>query len=276
MSDFCRRFPNTDSHDNPHRESYDPNRSPFMLPLANVIGNLLPGLGVPSPAMAGTLRTYAPWPVWRDSTTKAVKFMPLPKKKAVKIFHKARAFERQTRQKGKQDGALGRNGLLVLHTLIFDFLNYATGRLDPAIETIARKACISISSAKRGLANLKQSGVLHWIRRATETRDEKGRFCEEQDTNAYGIVPPSQWLGFFDRLSDASPPHASEWGAVPPLPSVIEQAAEEIHHGARKTATSILESDPGDDLAATLASFSRAMEAKEKDAENLGHSDSSD
>ena len=60
---------------------------------------------------------------------------------AVKIFHKARAFERQTRQKGKQDGALGRNGLLVLHTLIFDFLNYVTGRLDPAIETIAKKAC---------------------------------------------------------------------------------------------------------------------------------------
>jgi hypothetical protein len=87
--------------------------------------------------------------------------MPLPKKHAVKIFHKARAFERQTRQKGKQDGALGRNGLLVLHTLIFDCLNYVTGRLDPAIETIARKAAISISSVKRGLVNLKQSGVLH-------------------------------------------------------------------------------------------------------------------
>src|SRR3954447_7477927 len=110
MSYFYRRLPNTDSHDDPHHESYDPNRSPLMLPLANVIGSLLPGLGVPSPAMAGTLRSYAPSPVWRDSTTKTVKFMPLPKKRAVRIFHKARAFERQTRQKGKQDGALGRNG----------------------------------------------------------------------------------------------------------------------------------------------------------------------
>ena len=126
-----------------------------MLPLANVLGSLLPGLGMPSPAMAGTLRTYAPWPVWRDSTTKNVKFMPLPKKQAVKIFHKARAFERQTRQKGKQDGALGRNGLLVLHTLIFDFLNYATGRLDPAIETIARKAASAsaASSAASPISN---------------------------------------------------------------------------------------------------------------------------
>src|SRR3954453_19407178 len=133
MSDLYRRNPDTDSYNDPHQESYDPNRNPFMLPLANVIGSLLPGLGVPSPAMAGTLRTYAPCPVWRDSTTKTVKFMPLPKKRAVRIFHKARAFERQTRPKGKQDGALGRNGLLVLHTLIFDFLNYATGRLDPPI-----------------------------------------------------------------------------------------------------------------------------------------------
>src|SRR3954471_1171013 len=256
MSDFCRHNPDTDSYNDPHRESYDPNRSPFMLPLANVVSSLLPGLGVPAPAMAGTLRTYVPWPVWRDSTTKTVKFMPLKKKQAVKIFHKARAFERQTRQKGKQDGALSRNGLLVLHALIFDCLNFATGRLDPAIETIAKKASISISSVKRGLANLKQSGLLHWIRRAAETHDEKGRFCLKQDTNAYGIVPPSKWLGFFDALPDAPPPHPSEWGAVPPLPSVIEQATEEMRHGERKTMLSILESDPNDDLAATLASFS--------------------
>src|SRR3954451_753256 len=274
MSDLPRRFSkspgitDSDSHHDPHRSA--------LLPVANILSSLLPGLGVPSPAMAGIQRTYAPWPVWRDSTTKSVKFVPLPKKKAVQIFHKARAFERQTRQKGKQDGALGRNGLLVFHTLIFDILDYATGRLDPAIETIARKACISISSVKRGLANLKQSGLLHWIRRAAETHDEKGRFCLKQDTNAYGIVPPSQWLGFFDPLPDAPPPHKSEWGAVPPLPSVIEQAAEEIRHGERKTATSILESDPGDDVAAALASFSRAMDAKENGAESLGESDSSD
>jgi hypothetical protein len=232
---------------------------------------------MPPVAIAGSQHTRAPWPVWKDSTTKKVKFVPLAKKRAVKIFHKARAFERQTRQKGKQDGALGRNGLLVLHTLIFDILNYATGRLDPAIETIARKACISISSVKRGLANLKRSGLLHWIRRAAETHDEKGRFCLKQDTNAYGIVPPSQWLGFFDPLPDAPPPHPSEWGAVPPLPFVIEQAAEEIRHGARKTALSILESDPGDETAAALASFGRAMEARpEKGQKFSPHTDSSE
>jgi hypothetical protein len=248
------------THD-PHREAYDPKRSPLMLPLANYVAALLPDLGMPAVAIAGSQHTRAPWPVWKDSTTKKVKFVPLPKKKAVKIFHKARAFERQTRQKGRQDGALGRNGLLVLHTLIFDILNYATGRLDPAIETIARKAAISISSVKRGLANLKRSGVLHWIRRAAETRDEKGRFCVEQDTNAYGIVPPSQWLGFLEK--EPPPPHPTEWGATPPLPSVIDQASTERQDGASFAAmVKRLEDDPGDELAAVLASWGRAFEAK--------------
>src|SRR3954470_20517447 len=155
MPDLPRRFSDSDSH-------HDPHCSP-LLPVANILSSLLPGLGVPSPAMAGIQRSYAPWPVWRDSTTKAVKFMPLSKKKAVKIFHKARAFERQTRQKGKQDGALGRNGLLVLHTLIFDCLNYATGRLDPALETIARKAAIrdTLKKSKNATVNRTKSLILH-------------------------------------------------------------------------------------------------------------------
>ena len=44
-------------------------------------------------------------------------------------------------------------------------------------------------------------------------------------------------------------------------PSVIEQAAEEMHHGARKTALAILESDPTEAMALALAAFQRTMEA---------------
>jgi hypothetical protein len=233
-------------HHDPHRESYDPMRTPLTLPLANFVADLLPGLDLPRLAVAGSQHTRAPWPVWHDSTTKKVKFMPLAKRK---LYHKARSFERQTRQPGKQDGALGRNGLGVLHAMIFDILDYVTGQLDPAIETIARKACMSVSSVKRGLRNLKHCGVLNWIRRAAETRDEKGRFCLEQDTNAYGILPVSQWLGFVDQ-PEAPPPDPSTWGATPPLPSVVEQAITERQDGANIAATlSRLEDDPGDELA---------------------------
>lgn len=243
-------------HD-PHRQPYDPRRTPLTLPLANFVGDLLPGLGMPRFAAAGSLRTHAAWPVWKDSTTKTVKFLPLAKKQAVRLYHKARQFERQTRQPGKQDGALGRNGLAVLHALIFDILDYASGKLDPAYSTIARKACISVRSVARGLVNLKHAGVLNWLRRAAETRDEQGRFCLEQDTNAYAVLPSSQWHGFFEN--EAPPPHPTTWGASPPLPDAITQAAEEMNHGARKMALSILEADPQDQLAAALASLGRAM-----------------
>jgi hypothetical protein len=220
-------------------------------------------------------KTYAAWPVWRDSTTAKVKFSPLPKKKAVKFFHKARDFERQTRRPGKANGAIGRCGLLALHTMLFDIIDYASGKLTPSIETIARKACISTSSAKRGLANLKAVGVLNWIRRAGETRDEKGRFCLKQDTNAYGVLPPSQWHGFIDK-PEAPPPHPSTWGATPPLPSVIEQAVAERQDGASFAAMlKRMEDDPRDKLAAVLASFGRAIEEREA-REKLAKPDSSD
>ena len=104
-------------------------RSYKMQPLAQLM-----------PALPGfTIKTYAPSPVWRDSTTRDVKYEPMPKKRAVKLFHKARDFERQTRAPGKQDGALGRNGLAVLHALLFDIINYKTGELFPSYETIAKR-----------------------------------------------------------------------------------------------------------------------------------------
>lgn len=212
------------------------------------------------PALPGFTppKTYAAWPVWRDSTTAEVRFQPLPKKKATRLYHQARAFERQTRQPGRQDGALGRNGLAVLHALIFDFLDNVTGQLDPSYAAIARKACISVRSAARGLARLKLAGLLNWQRRSKPI-EEDGNFLLKQDTNAYAVLPTSQWRGFF-AWGEAPAPHPSIWGATPPLPPVTELAAADLAAGAsRRTVLSVLESDPGDDLAAVLARLGRAM-----------------
>jgi hypothetical protein len=203
-----------------------------------------------------------PWPVWRDSTTAPVRFCPLSKKEAVKLFHKAREFERQTRLPGKQDGALGRNGLAILHVLIFDCLNYQTGRLDPSQKTIARKAGISERSVGRGLVKLKDAGVLTWLRRAGETRDKQGRFCLKQDTNAYGLLPPSQWRGFIER-NEPPPPSPDTWGATPPLPDVLTQAITHIQQGNQQATLDMLEADPNDSLAMALAGLKRAMDSRE-------------
>jgi hypothetical protein len=209
-----------------------------------------------SALLPGMPRTFAAWPVWRDSTTQEVKYQPTPKRQAVRLYHKARRFERQTRQPGRQDGALGRNGLAVLHALLFDFLNYASGRLEPAYARIADRACISPRSVARGLVRLRSAGVLHWLRRCREDRDEEGRFRLRQESNAYAVLPSSQWRGYIEP----DPPPLTPWqlGAVPPLPDALEAAAASLAEGGSIEAA-IATLSEGDRLGAALARLGRSI-----------------
>jgi hypothetical protein len=57
MSDLRRFIPaaKADSgYGDLNRENYDPIRRPFMLSVANILGEMLPGLGLPCPAVAGS------------------------------------------------------------------------------------------------------------------------------------------------------------------------------------------------------------------------------
>ena len=183
-------------------------------------------------------RTFAPWPVWRDSVAGPVRYAPLPK--------------RQTRQPGRQDGAIGRNGLAVLHALLFDFLNYASGRLDPSYGRIAEKAAISVRSVARGLVQLRAAGVLNWLRRCREDHDASGRFQLRQESNAYAVLPARQWRGYL-APPDPPPPDPATW-AAPPLPDVIEQAFGMSNAGAGPAAVlQRLKDDPSDKVAMALA-----------------------
>jgi hypothetical protein len=223
------------------------------------IADCLPFLPSPRNSQPTSSKTSAPFPVWSGSTTKPVRFVPLPKQEAIKLFYKAQEFERQTRKPGKQDGDVSRNGIAILRFLLFDCINYKTGRLDPSQKTIAYKANISERSVTRGLAKLKACGILNWINRAEVIRDEKGRYCPKQNTNAYAVLPVSQWIGFVDHKPTPPLPHPSTWGAVPPLPDLITQAVTEIAHGQRATALSLLETDPSDTVAAALARYWKAL-----------------
>jgi hypothetical protein len=107
------------------------------------------------------------WPVWSGSVRKPVEFSPLPKREAARRWHDARLLERQTRRPGRQDGAIGRNGLLTLHALLFDLTDFRTGRCEPTRAGIARVAGISISSVTRGLRKLKEAGLLDWVRQSS-------------------------------------------------------------------------------------------------------------
>jgi hypothetical protein len=203
-------------------------------------------------------KTYAAWPVWRDSTTDEVRFARLPKKEAARRWHAARRFDRQTHEPGKHGGRIGRTALDVLYVLLFDFLNYKTGQLDPSYDTIARKAGVCRRAVAAALQRLKALGLLHWQRRSKPASDAAGGFKLVQDTNAYAVLPASQWRGYHEPPPSPAPAPGT-WGDHPPLPDLIAQAAEEARHGQQRSALGLLALDPGDSLAASLAAFGRAL-----------------
>ena len=208
------------------------------------------------------MKTYAAWPVWSDSTKKEIKFQPLPKKAAVKLWHRARDFDRQTRKRECHGGAVGHTALQVLHTLIFDFLNFRSGRLDPSYAAIARKANVCERSVATAIKRLKELGILNWVRRCAEKWAD-GRYVLEQETNAYAVLPSSQWRGYKEP-PEAQPPASGTWGDHPPLPSLLAQAtADRQAGGTLLAAANILDADPSDIVAMALARLGRAMnEAK--------------
>jgi hypothetical protein len=206
--------------------------------------------------------SYAAWHVWSGSTTKEVKFVPLPRKVAVRMYHKAVRWNAQAKIAGRHGGVLGMPALEVLHTMIFGFLNYKTGRLDPGYDAIQRKTRLCRQTVARALERLKSLGILNWQRRCRPGKDQHGRFMLMQQTNAYGVLPPSQWHGFIDI--EPEPPHASTWGAMPPLPPLIEQAVMDTRDGdSMRSVLSRLDADPGDELACQMASLFQSVHARE-------------
>ena len=184
--------------------------------------------GLSLPFLPALPTSHAPWPVWSGSVANPVRFAPLAKKAAVRLWHRARDLDRGTHEPGRHGGAVGPTGLAVLHALIFDFLNHRTGRLDPSYAAIAAKAGVCVRTVATALKRLRELGILNWVRRCAE-RWADGRFVLEQETNAYGLLPESQWLGYRPPLEAPEP----EWGRAPIMPSALAQAALETDPAAK-------------------------------------------
>ena len=189
--------------------------------------------------------------------------MPMSRRERVKCWHDVRRFERQTRQPGRQDGAVGRNGLAIAHALLFDFMDRATGRLEPTRAEIARAANISIRSVDRGNAKLKAAGVLNWIKQCTEEIVE-GVYRLRQKASAYFVLAQSHWRGFWQRPEPPAP-YPEAWGQTPPLPDTIARASELRASGASHAAmVAALECDPRDELAMSMARLGRGVGCPER------------
>ena len=225
--------------------------------------HLHPVLPILAPISTGGIKTYSPWPVWSGSTTEVVKTAPMTKKAGARLWHRARAFDRQTRRAGHHGGAVGHAALQVLQSLIFDFQNFRTGRLDPSYAAIARAANVCQRTVATAIKRLKELGIIDWTRRCAETRTDTGQYVLTQQSNAYALMPSSGWLGYHEPPEPPGPAPGT-WGACPALPCVLTQAdAERRHGGGRASVLGILASDPGDALAAVLARIGAAVMRRE-------------
>lgn len=194
------------------------------------------------------------WQCWKGSaradTRVAPQPSPMPKRDAVKFWHRARELERRSRAPGRQDGTLGRNGLAVLHALIFDFLNHKSGRLDPSYDELARAAAISIRSVARGVRRLREAGVLSWVRRCIADQDETGRFVLRQISNAYEILT-AKLVSILPEI------HPDTWGARPCDGDSLARAAASLTDGL-SIGHALRELENEDGLGAALARLGRA------------------
>jgi len=203
-------------------------------------------------------KSFAAWPVWAQSTEKPVEFSPLPKKAAVKLWHRARDFDRQTHKPGQHGGAVGPSGLQVLHALLFDFLNFQTGRLDPSQKAIARQANLCPRAVCDALKRLRSLGILAWVRRC-EARFENGRYVRRQQTNAYAVLPSTGWQGYVPPI-EAPLPHPDVWGKAPVMPSVLDEAVREQRSGGdRRSVIRTLDLAPLGGIEAALSRLGRAV-----------------
>jgi hypothetical protein len=124
---------------------------------------------------------------------------------------------------------------------------------------LPRKPVSACSTVATALKRLRELGILNWVRRCAENwRD--GRFVLEQETNAYAVLPESQWRGYSPPAEPPAAPWPDTWGATPLLPSALAQAALEGDPTAKAHALAVNAMTP---LERALACFQRSILARD-------------
>lgn len=166
-------------------------------------------------------------PVWRNSYTEGTiedrVWKPINggklrdgKRWTGALLKAAHALELRTRAKrretepGARNGDLGEVGLAVLRYL-YELVDYATGRLEPAIATIAEGIGRSYSAVHDALVRLRRAGFLHWMRRSRPIEDAGPHGPQvEQVSNAYALLAPRALQGWLSRLIGKTPAPACD------------------------------------------------------------------
>ncbi|WP_099509257.1 replication protein A [Microvirga ossetica] len=156
----------------------------------------------------GAAAERCPTPVRRQSRLKGrcegVFWRRTDRQEVRRITLAARRYELVTRQPGARSGALGFVALEVLEYLA-NLVDYKTGRLDPAIETLMSRLRRSRDAIVRALKALRTHGFLDWLRRYVPTGNEGRGPQVQQTSNAYRLSLPARALRLLGRFGQPSP-----------------------------------------------------------------------
>lgn len=134
------------------------------------------------------------------------KTKPAAKRFRTALIVAAKRFDESTKEPGDHWGKLGPNGVKVLETLAYRFVDLMTGRLEPAIATIMEKAKLARATVCRALARLREHGFLDWVRRTEPTEIEGEGPQVRQITNAYWFALRGRAAGLVRLILGKAPP----------------------------------------------------------------------
>lgn len=105
-----------------------------------------------------------------------------------KLLQVAREYNTQHKRKGEREGPLGSNGLWVLEVLL-SLVDFATGRCEPALDTICAKAKLARATVVSAITNLQSHGFLQKVRRTRKTGHGPTEGPQRQQiSNAYAFA----------------------------------------------------------------------------------------
>ena len=169
----------------------------------------------------------------------------------------ARRYELACREPGSRNGPLGGVAIEVLE-LFANLVDFRTGRLEPAIETLMRMLRRSRDAIVRALKALRSHGFLDWLRRYVPTGNEGRGPQVKQTSNAYRLSLPARAKQFLGRFGAPPPPPDDHVHA-----EAERQAATEAHRASLPLDELAL-FDVGDNpLGQALARLARSMKQRE-------------
>ena len=174
-----------------------------------------------------------------------------------RVLLAARRYDVVGRAPGRRNGPLGHVALEVLE-LLTNLVDFRTGRLEPAIDTIARKVRRARSAVVAALSRLREHGFADWLRRFEPTGNEGRGPQVRQVANAYRLALPARAARLLGAI-----------GQDVPMPDDVEHAQEARSEALAAMKASlpldelaVVEVDDGP-LARALASLGRLVQERE-------------